>query len=231
MGAGPNAGGLSRKHVVEQCHASLRRLGLQYVDLYQCHRFDQSTPLEETCRAMDDLIRGGEVLYWGVSEWTPDQMNDAVAICERERLHPPVSDQPRYSLLERTIEGDVLRACRELGLGAVVFSPLAQGVLTGKYRRVDEVPPDSRAADPTGAGFIGRLLTEENLARVERLRPIADQLGCTLAQLALAWAARRSEVSSVIVGASNLRQLGENLAASNVTLDDDVVERIEAAVA
>lgn len=231
MGAGPNAGGLSRKHVVEQCHASLRRLGLQYVDLYQCHRFDQSTPLEETCRAMDDLIRGGEVLYWGVSEWTPDQMTDAVAICERERLHPPVSDQPRYSLLERTIEGDVLRACRELGLGAVVFSPLAQGVLTGKYRRVDEVPPDSRAADPTGAGFIGRLLTEENLARVERLRPIADQLGCTLAQLALAWAARRSEVSSVIVGASNLRQLGENIAASNVTLDDDVVGRIEAAVA
>lgn len=231
MGAGPNAGGLSRKHVVEQCHASLRRLGLQYVDLYQCHRFDQSTPLEETCRAMDDLIRGGEVLYWGVSEWTPDQMTDAVAICERERLHPPVSDQPRYSLLERTIEGDVLRACRELGLGAVVFSPLAQGVLTGKYRRVDEVPPDSRAADPTGAGFIGRLLTEENLARVERLRPIADQLGCTLAQLALAWAARRDEVSSVIVGASNLRQLGENIAASGVTLDDDVVERIEAAVA
>ena len=230
MGEGPNAGGLSRKHVIEQCHASLGRLGVDYLDLYQCHRFDRDTPPEETCRAMDDLIRGGKVLYWGVSEWSPDQMADAVAYCEREGLHPPVSDQPRYSLLERGAEAEVLPACRDLGLGVAAFSPLAQGVLTGKYRSVDEVPDGSRAADAAGAGFIARLLTAENLSRVDRLRPAAEEIGCTLGQLALAWALRRSEVSSAIVGATKLAHVDENVAASGLALDEVLVDRIETAV-
>jgi aryl-alcohol dehydrogenase-like predicted oxidoreductase len=230
MGEGPNGGGLSRKHVMEQCHASLRRLEVDYVDLYQCHRFDGSTPLEETCRAMNDLIGRGKVLYWGVSEWSPDQMADVVAVCERERLHPPISDQPRYSLLERGVESGVLDTCATLGLGVLAFSALAQGVLTGKYRSADEVPPGSRASDPAGAGFISRLLNEENLVRVDRLRPISDELGCPLGQLAIAWVLRRREVSSVIVGASKLAQVDDNVAASDVTLGPEVLERIEDAV-
>ena len=231
VGDRPNSGGLSRKHVLEQCHASLRRLGVDYVDLYQCHRFDQSTPLEETCRAMDDLVRRGDVVYWGVSEWTPDQMHDAATVCAREGLHPPVSNQPRYSLLERGIEDEVLDACRRLGLGVLVFSPLAQGVLTGKYASVDDVPGDSRAADADAAGFIRRLLTPDNLARVERLRPIARRVGCSLAQLAIAWTLRDRAVSSAIVGATKLRQVDDNVAASGIALDDAALAEIDRAVA
>jgi aryl-alcohol dehydrogenase-like predicted oxidoreductase len=227
----PNSGGLSRKHVLEQCHASLRRLGVDYVDLYQCHRFDQSTPLEETCRAMDDLVRRGDVVYWGVSEWTPDQMHDAASLCEREHLHPPVSNQPRYSMLERGIEDDVLDVCRRLGLGVVVFSPLAQGVLTGKYERVDHVPGDSRAADPDAGGFIRRLLTQENLDRVERLRSVARRVGCSPAQLAIGWTLRHAEVSSAIVGATKVKQVDDNVAASGIVLHDAVLAEIERAIA
>jgi aryl-alcohol dehydrogenase-like predicted oxidoreductase len=227
MGDGPNDGGLSRKHVTEQCHASLRRLEMDYVDIYQCHRFDQSTPLDETCRAMDDLVRRGSILYWGVSEWMPDQMHDAVSLCGREGLHPPISDQPRYSLLERGIEAEVLAACAELGLGVLAFSALAQGVLTGKYAGIDDPPEDSRAADPAAGAFLMRLLTQDNLGVVQRLRPIAADLGCSLAQLAIAWALRRREVSSVLVGASKRSQVDDNVAASGIALDATALERIE----
>lgn len=230
MGDGPNERGLSRKHVTEECHASLRRLGVDYVDLFQCHRFDTDTPLEETCRTMDDLIRRGDVLYWGVSEWTADQMRETVELCRREHLHPPVSDQPRYSMLERGAEEDVLPTCAELGIGVVVFSPLAQGVLTGKYDSVAEAPTDSRAAHPVGGTFIHRLLSEQNLARVGRLRPIAQELGLSLAQLALAWVLRRSEVSSAIVGATKLAHVDENVRAFGVGLEADVQHQVERAL-
>jgi voltage-dependent potassium channel beta subunit len=214
MGPGPNDRGLARKHVVEQCDASLRRLGVERIDLYQCHRDDPEVPLEELCRTMDDLIRWGKVLYWGVSEWEPARIEDAVRLCEREGLHPPVSDQPRYSMLERGIEEAVLPTCRALGLGAIVFSPLAQGVLTGKYRRRGEIPPGSRAARQATRGFVQRFLTPEILARVERLRAVAAEAGLTLGQLALAWVLRRPEVASAIVGATDPRQLEENVGAS-----------------
>ena len=141
---GVNDRGLSRKHIFEQCHASLRRLEVDYIDLYQCHRFDENTPVVETCRAMNDLIEEGKVLYWGVSEWTADQISDAVAVCEEHSWHPPVSNQPRYNMVQREWEDDVLPICQRLGLGIVSFSPLAEGLLTGKY--LDGVPPDSRAA-------------------------------------------------------------------------------------
>ncbi len=230
MGPGPDDRGLGRRHVTEQCHASLRRLGVDVIDLYQCHRYDPDTPLEETCRAMDDLVRGGKIRHWGVSEWTAGQMEDAVGLSEREGLTPPVSDQPRYSMLERGAEEEVLPACERLGFGVVVFSPLAQGVLTGKYTSIDEVPKDSRAADPHGSMFLQRLLTEESLGRVERLRPVAADLGVTLGELALAWVLHRPEVTSAIAGATNVTHVEENVRASDVTLEAGAIERIEAAL-
>lgn len=230
MGPGPNDRGLSRKHVFEQCHASLRRFGTDYVDVYQCHRYDFDTPLDELCRVMDDLIRQGKVLYWGVSEWAAEQLKDAVAVCEREHLHPPISDQPRYNMLDRDAEKDVLRTCEHLGMGAVVFSPLAQGVLTGKYRSPDEAPHGSRASGEEG-GFVRRILTEENLDRVRRLRTIADALGITVGQLALAWVLRLPEVSSAIVGATNAAQLEENVGASGHRLDSSAIAQIDLALA
>ena len=230
MGEGPNERGLSRKHVVEQCDASLVRLGVERIDLYQCHRFDPDTPLDELCRAMDDLIRGDKVLYWGVSEWTVGQLHEVDALCRREGLHPPIANQPRYSMLARDAEDEVLPACADLGLGVLAFSPLAQGVLTGKYASVDEAPSGSRAADPGTSASIGRLLTAENLARVGELGPIAAELGCSLGQLALAWVLRRDEVSSVIVGASGIEQIEDNVGASGIELDAGVLERIGSAL-
>lgn len=230
MGEGPNDRGLSRKHVTEQCHASLRRLGTDYVDLYQCHRFDPDTPLEETCRAMDDLVRQGKILYWGVSEWTAGQMQEAVEICEQKGLYPPASDQPRYNLLEREAEQEVLPACERMGMGIVCFSPLAQGVLTGKYASAEDAPAGSRAADPEAGQFIEQLLTAENLARAARLRAVAGELGVTAAQLAVAWTLRRSEVSSAIIGASRVEHVEENARAFEVGLDGKSIRRIEQAV-
>ncbi|MFA5787673.1 MAG: aldo/keto reductase family protein [Actinomycetota bacterium] len=231
MGARPNDWGLSRKHVTEQCNQSLARLGVDYVDLYQCHRYDQQTPLEETCRVMEDLIVAGKILYWGVSEWTAAQIQEAVALCLREGWHPPVSNQPQYSMLHRDIEKEVLPTCREKGLGLVVFSPLAQGVLSGKYRSPDDLPPDSRAARERDNMFMGPLLTAENLARVEKLRRIADGLGWPLARLALAWCLRNEEVSSVIVGATRVEQVDQNVDATETPLDAGTVEAVDQALA
>jgi aryl-alcohol dehydrogenase-like predicted oxidoreductase len=223
---GANDRGLSRKHVFEQCHASLERLGTEHIDLYQCHRYDENTPLIETCRVMSDLVDQGKVLYWGVSEWTGDQIQDAVSICEENGWHQPVSNQPLYNMLERHWEADVFPTCARLGLGIVNFSPLAEGVLTGKY--LDGVPSDSRAADEKLGQFIQKRLNDENTAKVRKLSELADGLGVPLSQLALAWCLKRNEISSVIVGASRESQVEENAAAADVDLDDAVMDRVSA---
>jgi len=230
MGPGPDDRGLGERHVREQCDASLRRLGVDVIDLYQCHRYDPETPLEETCRVMDALVRAGKVRHWGVSEWTPAQMREAVALCEREGLAVPETDQPRYSMLQREAEGEVLATCADLGFGVLVFSPLAQGVLTGKYRSVDDVPEGSRAATRRGAGFISRFLNEPTLARVERVRALAEGMRIPLGRLAIAWTLRRPEVTTAIVGATSVEQVEENVRAADVDLDDEATARIDAAL-
>ena len=227
MGAGPNDRGLSRKHLSEQIDASLRRLGMDYVDLYQCHRYDAETPLEETCRAMDDFIRRGKVLYWGVSEWSAAQITAAVELCSEAGWSVPVSNQPQYSALYRVYEADVFPACLEHGLGNVVWSPLAQGVLTGKYRSVaaEDVPPDSRAAGSSGQ-TMGSFMRQETLDAVQRLAPLAEEVGVTVAQLSLAWCLHHPAVTSVIVGATKTSHVDDNVAAASVSLSDDLVARI-----
>ena len=203
MGDGPNDRGLSRKHIREQCDRSLQRLGVDYIDLYQCHRFDTETPLEETLRALDDLINAGKVLYIGFSMWSPEQIRDALQIQWDLNLDRFVSSQPYYNMLGRDIEEEVLPLCESEGIGQIVFSPLAQGVLTGKYRPGQPPPADSRAADPKQNMFLNRgQLDQANLQKVERLPPIAEREGMTMAQLALAWCLRLSGVSSVIIGAA-----------------------------
>lgn len=231
MGEGPNDRGLSRKHVMEQCHASLRRLGTDYIDLYQCHRADPDTPLEETLRALDDLVTQGKVLYVGVSEWSAELIEEARRLQAELNLDPLVSNQPEYSLLHRDIEAEVLPTSGRLGIGQVVWSPLAQGVLTGKYRRGDERPTGTRGASPESSQFMESYLREDVLEAVQGLRPIASELGLTMAQLAIAWVLREPGVSSAIVGATRPEQVDENAAASGVELDADVLERIDAALA
>jgi voltage-dependent potassium channel beta subunit len=226
MDSGPNDRGLSRKHVWEQLHHSLRRLGTDYVDLYQCHRYDESVPVEETCRVMGDLITRGEILYWGVSEWTADQIAHAVVTCRQHGWPEPVSNQPQYSALWRRIERRVLPVSKELGLGQVVWSPLAMGVLTGKYNAVDDVPPGSRAAGDDRK-FMGNFMTSETLAAVQRLRPLAAEAGCSLTQLALAWCLRDEGISSVIVGATKTSQVEDNVRAGNLTVDPGVLARMD----
>jgi aryl-alcohol dehydrogenase-like predicted oxidoreductase len=223
--------GLGRTHVLAACDESLRRLGLDVIDLYQCHRYDPGTVLEETCRVMDDLVRTGKIRHWGVSEWTADQIAGAVELCEREGLTPPEADQPNYSMLLRHAEAEVLPACERFGLGVVVFSPLAQGVLTGKYQSAIRVPKDSRAAGGHGAFFVRSIISRTNLRRVDRLRPIAAELGLTLAQLALAWILRRPEITSTIVGATKVAQVEENVGAADVDLDAETLGAIERALA
>ena len=222
--------GLGRTHVLAECDASLRRLGLEHIDLYQCHRYDAGTVLEETCTVMHDLIETGKIRHWGVSEWTADQITGAVTLCERAGLTPPATDQPRYSMLQRGAEAELLPTCDRLGLGVVVFSPLAQGMLTGKYRRKDRRPPDSRAADPVGAAFVERFFTRGNFARGERLRPIASELGLTLGQLALAWVLRRPEIASAIIGVTRPIHIDEDAAAADVDLDAMTLDEIDHAL-
>ena len=215
MGEGPNDRGLSRKHVFEQCRKSLARLGTEYIDLYQCHRYDVHTPLEETCRIMDDLVRQGKILYWGVSEWSADQIAHAVTICDGRGWTAPISNQPQYSALWRRIEAFVLPTCTSLGLGNVVWSPLAQGVLTGKYRSVKDAPLGSRAAGQA-AGMMDSFYEQDVLDAVQRLEPLAAAEGATISQLALAWVLRQPQVSSAIVGATSLAQVDENVAAADL---------------
>lgn len=227
MGEGPNDRGLSRKHVIEQCHASLKRLGTDYVDIYYCHRFDPDTPLEETLRALDDLVRQGKVLYVGVSEWKPSQIVEALHIADKKLLDRIVVNQPVYNMFQRYIEDEIIPVCSEHGVGQVVFSPLAQGVLTGKYKKPGEAPSGSRAASPEASRFLQRFLTEPNLAKVEKLQSIAQEMGLSLPQLALAWILRQPNVASALIGASRPQQVEDNVKASGVELSADTLEAIE----
>ena len=227
MGEGPNDRGLSRKHITEQCHASLKRLGVDYVDLYQCHRYDEETPLEETMRALDDLVRQGKVLYVGVSEWTADQIADALRIAKEMNLDRIVSNQPRYNMLQRGIEDTVIPLSEREGVGQVAFSPLAQGILTGKYRPGEAPEEGTRAADPESSRFMQRLMNEEVLTAVDGLRAVASEAGLTMTQLALAWVLRHPNVSSAIIGASRPEQVEDNAAASGTELPPDALDRID----
>jgi voltage-dependent potassium channel beta subunit len=232
MGERPTERGLSRKHVFEQLHASLRRLDADYVDLYQCHRFDPCTPVAETCAVMNDLIRAGKILYWGVSEWAPEQIADAVLVCRDHGWDLPVSNQPQYSLLYRRIESGALPVARALGLGTVVWSPLAMGVLTGKYRSVDDAPAGSRLTTDDGH-FLNWFFRQSTLDAVAALKPVAADAGVTLAQLALAWCLRAEGITSVIVGARTPHQVEDNVAAVDVDVPDEILdmagERLRAA--
>ncbi len=224
-----NDRGLSRKHIMESLDKSLQRIGTDYLDIYFCHRYDPETPLEETVRAMDDLIHRGKILYWGTSEWSGEQIQAALDLCEAHHLYQPQVEQPNYSMLVRErVEGEILPVTEPNGLGLVVFSPLASGVLTGKY---DEgVPEDSRLAR---IDWLRKAILEDRdpIPRVKALKPIADGLGVTRAQLALAWTLRQPGISSAITGATRLSQLQDNLKALDVPLDADVLAQIDAALA
>ncbi len=226
-GEGKNDRGLSRKHITESINGSLRRLQTDYVDLYQAHRFDVETPLEETLRAFDDLVRQGKVLYVGVSEWSADQIARALKIADEMGFDRLVSNQPQYSMLWRVIESEVVPLCEKEGLGQIVWSPIAQGVLTGKYLPGQPPPAGSRATDSTGSGFINRLMRDDVLRRVQDLKPIAADLGLSMAQLAVAWVLQNPNVSSAIVGATKPEQVRDNVKATGVKLDAEVLKKID----
>ncbi|QKW35132.1 aldo/keto reductase family protein [Actinomadura sp. NAK00032] len=227
-GPGVNDRGLSRKHIFESIHASLGRLGTDYVDLYQAHRFDYETPLEETLRAFDDLVRQGKVLYVGVSEWRAEEIERALKIADEMGFDRIVSSQPQYSMLWRVIEEEVVPLCEREGVGQIVWSPIAQGVLTGKYKPGQPLPEGSRATDDKGgADMIKRYLNDDLLTRVQELRPIADGLGLSMAQLAIAWTLQNPNVSAAIVGATRPEQVTDNVKAAGVKLDADVLKRID----
>lgn len=227
---GPNDVGLSRKHIMEGINGSLRRLGMDYVDLYQAHRYDHETPLEETMQAFADIVRAGKALYIGVSEWNSEQIRAGQELA-RQMGFRLVSNQPQYSALWRVIEDEVIPTSRELGLGQIVWSPMAQGVLSGKYLPGQEPPAGSRATDDKGGRqMISRWMRDDVLTAVQALRPIALDLGLTMPQLAIAWVLRNPAVSSAIVGASRPEQLVDTVKASGVHLDDDVMAAIDIAL-
>ncbi|MGW9121607.1 aldo/keto reductase family protein [Streptomyces sp. NPDC055663] len=226
-GPGHNDRGLGRKHIMESIDNSLRRLQTDYVDLYQAHRYDHSTPLEETMEAFADVVRSGKALYIGVSEWTADQLRAAHRLARELRV-PLISNQPQYSALWRVIESDVVPASEELGIGQIVWSPIAQGALTGKYRPGAPLPSGSRATDDKGgADMIAHWLRDDVLERVQRLRPLADGAGLSLAQLAVAWVLQNPNVSAAIIGASRPEQVAENAAAAGATLDAELLKGID----
>ena len=224
---GVNDRGLSRKHIFESVNHSLKRLRMDYIDIMQFHRFDPETPMEETVRAIDDLIRQGKVLYWGVSEWPSARISQACHVARDLGCCLPASNQPRYNMLDRKIEQRVIPICEEYGLGQVVFSPLAQGVLTGKYKPGKDAPKGSRGADSKSNMFMGGDMSESNLQKVQRLSELAEDQKCTVGQLALAWCLRQSNVSSVIVGATSTAQIEENVGASGLKLTTDIWELCE----
>jgi aryl-alcohol dehydrogenase-like predicted oxidoreductase len=227
---GPNDTGLSRKHIFESLHGSLKRLGTDYVDLYQAHRFDYETPLEETFQAFADLVRQGKVLYIGVSEWTAEQLREGHALAKQLGIQL-ISNQPQYSMLWRVIEGKVVPASEELGISQIVWSPMAQGVLSGKYLPGQPVPAGSRATDEkSGADFIKRFLTDDVLTAVQNLKPIAADNGLTMPQLAIAWVLQNPNIAAALVGASRPEQLADTVKASGVKLDSDTMAAIDAAL-
>ncbi len=222
-----NDKGLGRKHILESIDGSLRRLGTDYVDLYQAHRYDHGTPLEETMVAFADVVRSGKALYIGVSEWRAEEIRAAAELARELRV-PLISNQPQYSLLWRVIEPEVVPTCRELGMGQIVWSPIAQGVLTGKYLPGQAPPAGSRATDDKGgADMISRWLEDDVLERVQQLRPIADGVGLSLAQLAVAWVLQNDNVSAAIIGASRPEQVTENVKAAGVELDEATLKAID----
>ncbi len=227
-GPGQNDRGLSRKHIMESCNASLRRLQTDYVDLYQAHRMDIETPLEETLRAFDDLVRQGKVLYVGVSEWSAEQLREAARIADDMGFDRLVSNQPQYSMLYRVIEERVVPASRELGMGQIVWSPMAQGVLTGKYKPGQPAPEGSRATSDEGKGFVERWMRDDLLEAVQGLAPIAADHGLTMGQLALAWVLQNDNVSSAIMGATRPEQVHDNVKASGVKLEAGTMAAIDA---
>ncbi|MCW2535108.1 MAG: Voltage-gated potassium channel subunit beta [Modestobacter sp.] len=228
-GPGANDRGLSRKHVIESCHASLERLQTDYVDLYQAHRYDSSVPLEETMTAFADLVRAGKVLYIGVSEWRAEEIAAAAELA-RELKVQLISNQPQYSMLWRVIEAEVVPTSEQHGLSQIVWSPLAQGVLTGKYLPGQQPPADSRAGNPAVAGSIKGFLRDDVLSRVQQLRPIADELGLTMAQLSIAWVLQNPNVAAAIIGASRPEQVADNVKAAGVQLSAEVLARIDEAL-
>lgn len=226
---GPNDTGLSRKHIFESISGSLRRLRTDYVDVYQAHRYDHFTPLEETMEAFADVVQAGKALYIGVSEWTPDQLRAGHALARELRI-PFVSNQPQYSALYRVIEPEIVPTCRELGISQIVFSPIAQGVLTGKYQPGQPVPEGSRATDPDGSAFIRNLLSDETLTRVQQLQPLADAEGLTMAQLAIAWVLQNDNVASAITGGSRPEQITANVEAAGRELSPETLAGIDEAL-
>ncbi|MEU4674144.1 aldo/keto reductase family protein [Amycolatopsis sp. NPDC023774] len=227
---GQNDKGLSRKHIMESATASLQRLGTDYLDLYQAHRFDHNTPLEETMVAFADLVRQGKVLYIGVSEWSADQITQGAALA-RELKVPFISNQPQYSMLWRVIESQVVPASEREGLSQIVWSPIAQGVLTGKYKAGQPLPEGSRATDQNGgANMVKRFLNDETLTAVAKLEPLAAQAGLSMAQLAVAWVLQNPNVASAIIGASRPEQVHENVKAAGVKLDADLLTAIDEAL-
>jgi len=221
-----NDRGLSRKHIMESIDKSLRRIGTDYLDMYFCHRFDPETPVEETVRAMCDLVQQGKILYWGTSVWEADQIDQAVADARQWKGYLPVVEQPCYNMFDRHIEKKIMPTCAGHGMGVVVWSPLAQGLLTGKYN--DVIPGGTRGSETE---WLKPLMNDKNIDRVKKLGEIAKSLSITTAQLALAWVLRRSEISCAIVGATSIEQLRENLAASGIVLESDILSEIETILA
>jgi aryl-alcohol dehydrogenase-like predicted oxidoreductase len=227
---GPNDTGLSRKHIMDSINGSLKRLGTDYVDLYQAHRFDYETPLEETFQAFADVVRQGKALYIGVSEWTAEQLREGHALAKQLGIQL-ISNQPQYSMLWRVIEGKVVPASEELGISQIVWSPMAQGVLSGKYLPGQPAPEGSRATDEkSGANFIKRFLNDDTLEAVQRLKPIADEAGLAMPQLAIAWVLQNPNIAAALVGASRPEQLADTVKASGVTLDADTLAAIDEAL-
>ena len=227
---GPNDSGLSRKHIMDGIHGSLRRLNTDYIDLYMAHRFDHETPLEETMQAFADIVRQGKALYIGVSEWTAEQLRAGHALATQLGIQL-VSNQPQYSMLYRVIEGQVVPTSRELGISQIVWSPVAMGVLSGKYLPGAPVPEGSRATDPTGGMFMRRFLDDDVLRAVQQLAPIAQEAGLTMPQLAIAWVLQNDNVAAALVGASRPEQLASNVKAAGVRLDAETLAAIDAALA
>lgn len=225
-GKGVNDRGLSRKHIFENVDKSLKNLKTDYLDLYFCHRYDPETPVEETMEALSDLVKMGKVLYYGVSEWMPSQVMEALTVIKENHLRPLSVIQPQYNMMDRFIEDEMMDICDKNGIGIVAFSPLAQGLLTGKYKKGAPLPEGSRATHQADKQ-INRLLTDENLDKVEAMTKIADRLGITMAQLALAWALRKPQMSSLIIGATKPDQAVSNASASGIVLPEDVLDEIE----
>lgn len=226
MGRGANDWGLSRKHIVEQLDNTLKNMGLDYLDLYFCHRFDPTTPIEETMQTLSDMVAAGKILYYGVSEWSPVQITEAVAVTRELHLRPLSVIQPQYNMVDRYIEDEIIGICEKNGIGITTFSPLAQGLLTGKYRKGQPLPAGSRATWQADRQ-INALLTDGNLDKVERLLKVADGLGVPLSVLSLAWILRKRQVSSVITGASRPAQLEANVKASGFAIPQDALDEIE----